>query len=100
MLTLESARRSLLTDANSVYGICEVLRLTYDLVHTIQDKELRDKITDKLADAMLMAKKMDARLKYYKTTYPQDTTGHGTKNLIRLSGSSALRRMRLERKYD
>ena len=46
--------------------ICEVLREIYDL--TEGNKE----ITDKLQDAYVMAKKMDAKLRQYHGSYDQE----------------------------
>lgn len=71
------ARTMLIYRANRVLGLCEKLRMIYD---EIADLENREKITELLIDAFIMAKKMDDRLKYYRITY-DDTTGHGGKNL-------------------
>ena len=54
---VKSARNTLIRGANSVQGICETLRLTYDLICDLPDKELKEKITERLVEAMVMAKK-------------------------------------------
>jgi len=90
------ARRQLTTGANFFRSICEVLREVYDLVYTLEDADIRDKMTELLIDATVMAKKMDNRLGYYKKTY-NDTTGKGGTGLQRLHDSGnrlAFRRKR------
>ena len=91
-----SARKNLIIGTNSRKGICETLRLIYDYIHDLKEKE---EITELLVDAMLMAKKMQDRLKYYKRTY-NDDTGNNAKNLIRLLESVKRRRMRKARIYE
>ena len=90
VITRKNARKTLLRDVNVIKGICEVLRLIYDEIHPLENK---DKITELLVDAMVMAKKMHNRLVYYKTTY-NDTTGHNLKNLEMLTHNRARERMR------
>ena len=90
------ARQSLMSSTNQIKGICEVLRFIYDEVYKLEDGEIKERMTDLLVEAMLMAKKMHARLLYYKTTY-NDTTGHVAKNLEILHGQRAIRRMRKNR---
>jgi hypothetical protein len=92
-VTREHARRTLLRDVNPIKGICEVLRLIYDEIHPLENKE---KITELLVDAMMMSKKMHNRLVYYKTTY-KDTTGHNLKNLERLTHNRERAKMRKTR---
>ena len=89
------ARKSLMTGANIFRSICEVLREIYDVVHEL-DEEPKEKITELLVDAMVMAKKMDNRLGYYHKTY-QDTTGRAGKGLVRIHGTSARRAFRANR---
>lgn len=67
-------RKSLIWGANSKQDICETLRFVYDSVYKIEDKELKEQITQRLIDAMIMGKRMADRLWYYKLTYG-DTTG-------------------------
>lgn len=93
VITRKNARRTLLRDVNSIKGICEVLRLIYDEVHPLEDKNRKERITELLVDAMVMAKKMHNRLVYYKTTY-NDTTGHNLKNLEMLTHNRNRERMR------
>ena len=92
-VTRKHARYTLMRDVNSIKGICEVLRLIYDEIYSLENNE---KITELLVDAMMMAKKMHNRLTYYKTTY-NDTTGHNLKNLERLRGCRDRERMRKTR---
>ena len=96
VITRRNARRTLLRDVNSIKGLCEVLRLIYDEVHTLDDKERKEKMTELLVDAMVMAKKMHNRLVYYKTTY-NDTTGHNLKNLVGMTHNRERERMRKSR---
>lgn len=97
----ESAWRSLTWYANGYQGICETLRFIYDDVYELKDKELKKKLTEHLIDAMIMVKKMNLRLVYYRKTY-KDTSGHSGKNLIRLWGSVKRKMMRRNREevYD
>lgn len=76
-------RHNILFGVNSTKGICEQLRLVYDVVH---GTEYADEVLELLTDAMIMAKKMQDRLVYYKTTY-NDTTGHAGANLHRSLGT-------------
>jgi hypothetical protein len=83
-----SARFSLIKRLNTTVGICETLRLTYDLIADLPDKDLKDKITEKLVDAMVMAKKINERLSYYHKKY-HDNTGHAGQNLKGQTGVKA-----------
>jgi hypothetical protein len=56
--------------------ICEKLRTIYDEL----EGPGKESITEKLIDALIMAKKMKRRLEYYHKTY-KDTTGS---NAVRL----------------
>lgn len=89
----EKMRRSLMTQANTYIGICEKLRMIYDIVYEIEDKEKHDKITELLIDCMLMSKKIIDRLEYYKSNY-KDTTGSGGSSLVRNNYSGGLRKFR------
>jgi len=91
------ARNSLIRQTNTVLGICEQLRFIYDSIYTMPDGELKDRITEQLVDAIIMAKKMDDRLNYYFHTYV-DKTGHNASNLIRLQNNNWRIRMRRNRK--
>jgi hypothetical protein len=92
------AKKTLIYGTNRFKCICETLRLIYDEIYDMEEGEKKEKITDLLVDAMVMGKKMHQRLEYYKTTYPQDTTGHNAKNLQRIPGSSARAKMRRARR--
>jgi len=78
-------KRILLHGTNKFYGICEALRTIYDLVEDHPDTARKNEITERLIDAMIMAKKMTDRLVYYKTTY-NDTTGNSGSNIKEISG--------------
>src|SRR3990167_6212432 len=96
--TREDVKRSLLSKMNLVKGICETLRLIYDEIDNLENKEKKNRVTELLIDAFIMAKKMDDRLGYYKTTYG-DTTGHSGRNLEKMTGLGRrfiLRRSRRE----
>jgi hypothetical protein len=95
-ITRGAYRKSLVTGSNSVKGICETLRMVYDYVYELPNGENKEKMTELLVDAFGMAKKMQVRLKYYRTTY-NDTTGHNASNLQPLAGTRALRRLRQAR---
>jgi len=62
----------------------------------IHDSELREEITEKLVDALLMAKKMGRRLSYYFKTY-HDMTGHQGKNIIMQQHNRTRMHIRRER---
>jgi len=71
---------NLVRGINRQLGICEQLRIIYDSVYCLPDGELKNKITDGLVDALIMAKKMGDRLQYYFDV-TQDQTGHSGINL-------------------
>lgn len=89
-------RRILLHGVNSFYGICEVLRCIYDLIEDHPDTQRKNELTEKLIDALIMAKKMNDRLVYYKTTY-NDTTGHSGSNIKKAPGAKHKSIMRHKR---
>lgn len=78
----QGVKDSLIREANRELNICEQLRCVYDSVHELPDGKLKEEITEKLVDALIMAKKMGDRLTYYSKTY-RDTTGHGGKGLVK-----------------
>jgi len=90
-------RKTLTTGTNRHLGICETLRLTYDLIHDMKDQELKEKITLRLMDAFMMGKKLTDRLRYYKVKY-KDTTGKDGKNLVYILDTKARRKMRWARR--
>jgi len=90
------AMDSLIRRTNSHECICEALRLVYDLIDGMEDKELKEKITDRLATAFIMGKKMQDRLAYYQEKYSDDTGNKGS-NIKRILGSTKRLRMRRER---
>lgn len=52
--------------------ICEVHREIYDLVYDLPDNKTKIAINEKLEEAFLMAKKMNAKLRQYKHNYDDD----------------------------
>lgn len=49
--------------------ICEVHREIYDLIYELPDSERKNQIEEKVEEAFLMAKKMNAKLRQYKNNY-------------------------------
>jgi NTP pyrophosphatase (non-canonical NTP hydrolase) len=94
--TRESAKDSLTREANRELGICEQIRQVYDSVYKMTDEKLKEEITEKLIDALIMAKKMGDRLTYYyeKT---HETSGHLGTNLKPINQQKLLK-MRRKRK--
>ncbi len=88
-------RKELIKGTNDTECICETLRQIYDLIYDWPD-ERKEAITEKLVDATIYAKKMFARLTYYKTTY-NDNTGHNGRNRKRILGSYKIYKMRKAR---
>lgn len=89
-------KEALSTGASQQMTICEVLRFMYDTVYQMPDGELKDDLTEKLIDAMNMAKKIVSRLEHYKRTLG-DKTGTRGVNLLRLPHTRTRARMRSER---
>jgi hypothetical protein len=76
----DAVKINLIRGVNRQLGICEQLRIIYDSVYQLPEGEIKEKITDGLVDAMIMAKKMGDRLQYYHDL-THDATGHQGKNL-------------------
>lgn len=93
------ARRTLMYQANSHQCICETLRMIYDDVHDLPDKEKVERMRENLVDAVIMAKKMAERLDYYYKTYA-DKTGHSGKQLVGLQNTNQKLKMRRARKNE
>jgi hypothetical protein len=72
--TREEIKDDLIHGINKEIGICETLRCVYDIVYDMPNGEAKTQITEKLIDALHMAKKMGNRLTYYYETY-HDKTG-------------------------
>ena len=87
---------SLTQGSNSVRSICETFRLIYDLVYNIEDQSLKEEITERLVDAMMMSKAMNDRLIYYKDTY-NDTTGKAGKGVEHLGETEKRKNYRRSR---
>ena len=87
---------SLWYNVNKRLGICEQIRFIYDDVYMMPEGELKQRITERLIDALIMGKKMADRLVYYKKTYGVENpdSGNSGKNLILLQNNSWRIRMR------
>ena len=90
-------KKSLMRSASRELGICEQLRIIYDSVYQLPENELKEKITEGLVDALMMAKKMGDRLTYYyiKT---KDTSGHLGVELKKIPEFQSLAKIRSTRK--
>lgn len=95
-VTYEYAKDSLMYHTNNKKHICETLRMIYDEVHELPKTDHKDRATELLIEAMMMAKKMQNRLHYYQTKY-HDNTGNKAKNIIGLTGVRARTIMRKKR---
>lgn len=94
------AKKNLLRMTNRHYVICEAIRLLYDDIHYLEDKELRKKLLNRLIDLMIMAKSMSDRLHYYREKY-KDSTGKSGTGFPMLTNNQARMKMRKERTgYD
>jgi hypothetical protein len=90
-------RNSLIRKTNAILGICEQLRFIYDDVYLLPEGDIKYRLTEKLVDAIIMAKKMMDRIRYFSNKY-EDNTGHKGKNLIKLVNNHWRVRKRWERK--
>lgn len=95
-MTREQVYKDLSTQVNTHECICESLRLVYDLVHELDPGPLRSKLTERLIDAFIMGKKMQARLIHYRQVYPDDPGSMGH-HLRAMPGAEDRLRMRQER---
>ena len=82
--TREEITKDLVIGVSREIGICETLRNVYDLVYEMPDGEIKQQMTEKLIDALLMGKKMGDRLTYYAQTY-KDPTGAWGEHLVHQS---------------
>lgn len=76
--------------------ICEQLRFVYDDVVQLPEGEIKDSLTEKLIDAINMAKKMNDRLVVYKKKEAKDS-GSGGAHLIDLEHTGERRKLRGQR---
>ena len=76
----KQARLDLMKGINRQLGICEQLRRIYDSVYELPESNLKEDITEKMIDALIMVKKMNDRLLYYHDL-THDMTGHLGKRL-------------------
>ena len=90
-------RKSLIYATNRWQTICETQRLVYDEIHDMPDSEWKEKIINYLVDSMIIGKKMQSRLIYYKETY-EDFSGSSGGNIRRLRDSVQRKNMRKARK--
>ncbi len=81
--TREELKDSLVHETNREIGICEKLRMVYDLVYTLPDSELKENLTNELIDALGMAKRIADRLTYYFETY-NDSSGNRGASLVQI----------------
>ena len=76
----KETRDRLIRYTHHTMSICEKLRTIYDDVADYPDKELKEKITEKLIDCLIMTKNIATRFAYYRDTY-HDKTGSQGKHL-------------------
>ena len=79
--TREEIKESLTKGISKEMGICETIRYVYDLVYELPDGEAKTQMTEKLIDALWMAKKMGNRIEYYYRTY-RDKSGSWGEHLV------------------
>ena len=94
-LTRDEAKKDLMTGVNTHQCICEALRLAYDEVHSLPAGPVKDSLTERLTDCLLMAKRMQNRLIYYRTKY--ETPKHRGEGLKALPGAADRLQMRQAR---
>lgn len=94
--TREFHLNTLKSQAHYLLTLCEQLRFVYDDVAQLPDGELKESMTEKLIDAIIMAKKMNNRLVDYKKTVGKYSGAHGA-HLIHLTDTKARKRLRNER---
>lgn len=85
--------QTLQTQAHYLLTICEQLRFIYDDVAQLPEGEIKDSLTEKLIDAMIMGKKINARLVEYKKEAGKHS-GAGGAHLVRLSDMKERKRLR------
>lgn len=84
---------TLKTQAHYLHTICEQIRFIYDDVAQLPDGEIKDSMTEKLTDAMIMGKKINARLVEYKKEIGKYSGASGA-HLNRLSDTKERKRLR------
>jgi hypothetical protein len=94
--TREFHLNTLKSQAHYLLTLCEQLRFVYDDVAQLPDGELKDSMTEKLVDALIMAKRMNGRLVDYKKTVGKYSGAHGA-HLIHLTDTKKRKRLRNER---
>lgn len=91
------ARKSLIYATNRYQTICETMRLIYDEIHSMPDSEWKEKIVNYLVDGIIIGKKMQSRLIYYKNKY-EDFSGSSGGNIRCLKDSIKRGEMRQARR--
>ena len=102
-MSREWAKDNLMRSVNEHETICEKMRQIYDILHNMPNTPEKDGIVELLIDGMLMAKKMQGRLEYYKDTYlfcNQDETGNIGKNLKPIANYKEVQEYRNARIVD
>lgn len=61
--------------------ICEVHREIYDLIYDLPETTIKSQVEEKLEEAFLMAKKMNAKLRQYKHNYDDDWWEHESEEI-------------------
>jgi hypothetical protein len=90
------ARKELMYEINSRQTVCETLRLIYDEVYELPNDDRKEKIVELLIDGIMLAKKMQNRLRYYRETY-NDHTGSDGESIKRIYGCKVRVKMRRAR---
>ena len=92
-------RKSLIYSTNRWQTVCETQRLIYDEIHEMPDSEWKERIINYLVDSIIIGKKMQSRLSYYKETY-EDFSGSSGGNIRRLKDNGKRDKMRKARKHE
>lgn len=89
----EKNLHTLKTQAHYLHTICEQIRFIYDDVAQLPDGEIKDSLTEKLIDTMIMGKKINARLVEYKKEVGKYSGASGA-HLNRLTDTKARKSLR------
>lgn len=94
--TREFHLNTLKSQAHYLLTICEQLRFIYDDVAQLPDGPLKDSLTEKLIDAIIMGKKINNRLVEYKKKEGKHSGAAGA-HLMHLTDTKKRKRLRNER---
>lgn len=100
IMSREWAKDNLIRSANEHETICEKLRQIYDILHDMSNTQNKHIIVEKLIDALLMAKRMQSRLEYYKNTIlfsNQNNSKNGGMNLKPVNNYKEIKEFRRKR---